>query len=307
MALLRIPSPTAIPFLKYRWIFLALSGFVIATTLIFYGVRGLNYGVDFKGGLSLEIRTPVVLDLGVLRAKLSQTLETDVLIQQFGTPQDLLIRLDQKDQTASNSQKILQKICNALPEGVDYRKVETIGPKVGSELARSGIVAVLWSLVAMFAYIWWRFEWRYGLAAFLSLLQDCVWVFGLFSVFRMEFTEAAVVALLITASYSINDTVVIFDRIRENRGRYRKMPSFQLIDLSVNETLPRTILTSATTLLALGMLYMLGGPVIASYSLPIFVGITMGTFSSICVAPGLLMMFDNTSSTIANTNVSQTA
>ena len=303
MALIRIPSPTNIPFSKYRWIFLFFSGVVVTAPFIFYGLYGLNYGVDFKGGLSLEIRTPAALDLGSLRAKLSHTLETDVLIQQFGSPQDLLIRVDQKDASEGGAQVLVEKIRQTLPSDVEYRKIETIGPKVGSELVRNGVIAVLWSLVFMFAYIWFRFEWRFGIAAFASLLQDCVWVFGLFSICRMEFNETAIVALLITASYSINDTVVIFDRIRENRGKYRKMPTLQLIDLSINETLSRTILTSLTTLLALGVLYFLGGPVIASYSFPILVGIVMGTYSSICFAPTLLLVLDRQQGPAVNTNV----
>jgi preprotein translocase SecF subunit len=291
-------------------------------TFLFLGLKGLNYGVDFKGGVSVEVRVEGPVDLALMRTKLLSVLQADLSIQEFGSPQDLLIRVEQTEtqtQTSkapkdghkdadevetSGAQILLNKIQQALGQGVEYRRVETIGPKIGRELVRNGLIAVFWSLVAMFVYIWCRFEWRFGIAAFGALIQDCIWVLGLFTVFRMEFNETAIVAFLITASYSINDTVVIFDRIRENRQKYKKMPFGEMVNLSINETLSRTILTSCTTLLALAVLYFLGGPIIASFSFPIFVGIVVGTYSSIFIAPPLLLLFQKrgSSSVLANKN-----
>lgn len=303
MAILRLPSSTNISFLRFRWPVFILSGIMIAITFLFYALQGLNYGIDFKGGLSLEIRTPEVVDLGIIRTKLSTTLGKEVVIQEFGSPQDLLIRVEKTDEDGLSAQAFVKQIQQVLDDNVEYRRVETIGPKIGQELVHNGMVAVFWSLVAMFIYIWFRFEWRFGIAAFAALLQDCLWVLGLFTVFRMEFNETAIVTFLITASYSINDTVVIFDRIRENRQKYQNMPFAQLINLSINETLSRTILTSSTTLVALAVLYLFGGPVIASFSLPIFIGIVVGTYSSIFFAPPLLLMFQKKESSVfVNTN-----
>jgi preprotein translocase subunit SecF len=322
MALFRLPTHTKIPFLSWRYFSFSLSAIAMGITFLFLGLKGLNYGVDFKGGVSVEVRVEGPVDLALMRTKLLSVLQADLSIQEFGSPQDLLIRVEQTEtqtQTSkapkdghkdadevetSGAQILLNKIQQALGQGVEYRRVETIGPKIGRELVRNGLIAVFWSLVAMFVYIWCRFEWRFGIAAFGALIQDCIWVLGLFTVFRMEFNETAIVAFLITASYSINDTVVIFDRIRENRQKYKKMPFGEMVNLSINETLSRTILTSCTTLLALAVLYFLGGPIIASFSFPIFVGIVVGTYSSIFIAPPLLLLFQKrgSSSVLANKN-----
>jgi preprotein translocase SecF subunit len=322
MALFRLPTHTKIPFLSWRYFSFSLSAIAMGITFLFLGLKGLNYGVDFKGGVSVEVRVEGPVDLALMRTKLLSVLQADLSIQEFGSPQDLLIRVEQTEtqtQTSkapkdghkdadevetSGAQILLNKIQQALGQGVEYRRVETIGPKIGRELVRNGLIAVFWSLVAMFVYIWCRFVWRFGIAAFGALIQDCIWVLGLFTVFRMEFNETAIVAFLITASYSINDTVVIFDRIRENRQKYKKMPFGEMVNLSINETLSRTILTSCTTLLALAVLYFLGGPIIASFSFPIFVGIVVGTYSSIFIAPPLLLLFQKrgSSSVLANKN-----
>jgi preprotein translocase SecF subunit len=322
MALFRLPTHTKIPFLSWRYFSFSLSAIAMGITFLFLGLKGLNYGVDFKGGVSVEVRVEGPVDLALMRTKLLSVLQADLSIQEFGSPQDLLIRVEQTEtqtQTSkapkdghkdadevetSGAQILLNKIQQALGQDVEYRRVETIGPKIGRELVRNGLIAVFWSLVAMFVYIWCRFEWRFGIAAFGALIQDCIWVLGLFTVFRMEFNETAIVAFLITASYSINDTVVIFDRIRENRQKYKKMPFGEMVNLSINETLSRTILTSCTTLLALAVLYFLGGPIIASFSFPIFVGIVVGTYSSIFIAPPLLLLFQKrgSSSVLANKN-----
>ncbi len=303
MALIQIPSGTKIPFLGMRWVTYTLSLVVMSVTLLVYGIYGLNYGIDFKGGISVEIRLPQKPDLGEMRTTLGRILDRDISIQEFGSSQDLLIRVEKHDETEGDAQAVVSKIQETLGSDVDYRRIETIGPKVGRELVNNGILAMLLALLGMGLYVWCRFEWRFGIAAFLALLNDCIWVFGLFTIFRLEFNETAIVAILTTAAYSINDTVVIFDRIRENRRKYQKMPFAHMVNLSVNETLSRTTLTSLTTLSALAILYFFGGPIIAAFSLPIFVGLAAGTYSSIFLAAPLLTLFQGQSSgVLANGN-----
>lgn len=288
MALLRFPQQTKIDFVGLRFVTLALSGAMIALTLIFYLMKGFNYGIDFRGGVILEIRTPQPAVLSTLRQELSEVVEGEISLQEFGSPRDVLIRLDSQAQQGSEEQ-LLEKIKTRLGPDIEYRRIETIGPKVGAELIRNGLIAIAWALVAMLIYVWFRFEWQFGICAVIALLHDCIGILGLFTGFQLEFNETAIVALLITASYSINDTVVIFDRIRENRQKYRKMTLIELINTSVNETLARTTFTSATTLIALLALYLFGGHVIAAFSLPILVGIGVGTYSSIFLATPLLL------------------
>lgn len=293
MALLRFPEQTKIDFVGLRLITLSLSGFMIALTLAFYLLKGFNYGIDFQGGMILEIRTPAPVELSILRQQLSKVVRGEVSLQEFGSPRDILIRLenkaDPKTSEETNETVLLNSIKAQLGPDVEYRRIETIGPKVGAELIRNGMIAIAWALVAMLVYVWFRFEWQFGVCAVLALLHDCVSILCLFTCFQLEFNETAIVALLITASYSINDTVVIFDRIRENQQKYRKISLIELINTSLNQTLSRTTFTSATTLIALLALYLFGGNVIAAFSLPILVGISVGTYSSIFLAAPLLI------------------
>jgi preprotein translocase subunit SecF len=309
MALLRFPEKTTLDFVGFRTFSIAFSMLVVVLTLGGYFFQGLKYGIDFQGGLMMEIRFPQTGNLQELRKTISQQVTSEVSIQELGTShRDFLIRVEQDPQDlnggpqdpqtpqAQSSQtfqasQILQSIKSALGETVEYRRVETIGPKVGKELIVGGLIAVFFALVAMLAYIWLRFEWQFSVCAIVALVHDCVAVVGLFVLTRLEFNETAIVAILITASYSINDTVVIFDRVRENLRKFRKMPLPELLNLSLNETLSRTLLTSGTTLVALISLYFLGGDVIASYSLPIIIGIGIGTYSSIFLAAPLLPFF----------------
>ncbi len=253
-------------------------------------IQGFNYGIDFKGGLLLEIRThESITDIAKLRADLSSVVMGEVTLQEFGSPNDILIRVERQPGGDEEQLTALAKIKDKLGTSVDYRRVETVGPKVSADLIRNGIYAVLWALVAMLAYIWFRFEWQFGVCSFITLAHDSLIVLGLFALFQLEFNETTIIAVLITVTYSINDTVVIYDRIRENLRKFKKLPLGELINLSINETLSRTILTSTTTLLSLLGLYFFGGPVIAAFSLPIIVGITAGTISSITVSAPLLL------------------
>lgn len=270
-----------------------IFGVLIAIALLCLGsifVQGFNYGIDFKGGLLLEVRTQEATDVGKLRADLSGgVVHGEVNLQEFGAPNDILIRVERQPGGEAEQLAALDKIKEKLGKTVEYRKVETVGPKVSSDLIRNGIYAVCWALVAMLVYIWFRFEWQFGVCSFVTLAHDALMVLGLFSLLQLEFNETTIIAVLITVTYSINDTVVIYDRVRENLRKFKKMPLGELINRSINETLSRTILTSTTMLLSLLGLYFFGGPVIAAFSLPIIVGITAGTISSITVSAPLLL------------------
>ncbi len=270
-----------------------IFGVLIAIALLCLGsifIQGFNYGIDFKGGLLLEVRTIGATDIGKLRSDLSNgVVHGEVTLQEFGAPNDILIRVERQPGGDAAQLAALDKIKEKLGTSVEYRKVETVGPKVSSDLIRNGIYAVCWALVAMLVYIWFRFEWQFGVCSFITLAHDALMVLGLFSLLQLEFNETTIIAVLITVTYSINDTVVIYDRVRENLRKFKKMPLGELINRSINETLSRTILTSTTMLLSLLGLYFFGGPVIAAFSLPIIVGITAGTISSITVSAPLLL------------------
>lgn len=278
-----IPHDTKFDFIGKRFITFGIAAFLAVSSLIGVGVKGLNYGIDFKGGYILEVKMPDNVDLSELRNQLTHLDLGDVTLQQFGAPGELLIRFEEHQEGA------LEKIQKTLGPSVDYRRVQTVGPKVGAELVNNGIKAVALALIFMLAYIAMRFEWQFAVCAILALAHDCCAILGLFSIFPLEFNETAIIAILITAGYSINDTIVIFDRIRENLLRYKKKTRAEVINLSVNETLSRTIMTASTTLIALTALYFFGGPVISTFSLPIIIGIIIGSFSSICLASPLLI------------------
>ena len=305
MGFLHLKKQPTIDFIGQRWVTFGLSGAMVVLVFLGLLVLGLPRGVDFKGGTLLEIRTTQAPDLGQLRKRLADATKGDVLVQTLGKSNDLLIRLEHG--VLQPKQEAVQAFLkDVLPnDAAELRRVESVGPKVSSELLSKGLWAIFFALIAMLLYIWVRFEWRFGLAALFALLHDCVGVLGVYVLGRVEFNEAAIVALLITASYSINDTVVVFDRVRENRGRYGRMPLAQLLNLSINETLSRTLLTSLTTLVALLALYFFGGPVIATFSLPILIGLLVGTYSSICLASPLLTLLptdDLSGGALANQN-----
>lgn len=293
MSLHIIPYNTKIDFVGFRFITFAICALVIVASSISFAVKGLNYGIDFRGGFILEVRMPEKPNVPDLRTKIEQLNLGEASLQDFGKDNTLLIRLEShKEEGKEDSQvqaETLEKVKKVLGAGVDYRKVETIGPKVGGELIRNALNAIGLALLAMLIYIAVRFEWQFAACAVMALLHDCVAILGLFSLFPLEFNENAIIAILITAGYSINDTIVIFDRIRENIRKYKKMNLGELINKSLNETLSRTLLTASTTLLALLALYFWGGKVISTFTLPIIIGILIGSFSSICLAAPLLL------------------
>lgn len=271
---------------------LSFAIILIITCLGSVFFKGLHYGIDFQGGYIFEVKMPTTQpNIQELREKLGALDLGDVAIQQFGASDELSIKLEKSDDGEQQAIAV-QKIKDTLGKGVVYKKVETVGPKVGAELVSNAIKAVTFALLAMICYIAIRFEWQFGICAIAALVHDCAIIFGMFSIFPMEFNEMSITAILLTASYSINDTVVIFDRIRENLKRYKSMSIKDLINKSLNETLSRTTLTATTTLLAVLALYIFGGKMIAMFSLPILIGIVVGTFSSIFIASPLLMFLN---------------
>lgn len=286
-----IPYGTRFDIIGKSKYFFTLAIIAVVTSFAFIIFKGLNYGIDFKGGYIFEVKMPEAPDIQKLREKLGSLDLGEVAIQQFGNPEDLMIKLE-KSEEGKGQAIAIQKVKDTLGEGVVYKKVETVGPKVGSELVSNAVKAVTFALIAMLLYIAVRFEWQFGVCAIAALFHDCAIIFGMFAIFPMEFSETSITAVLLTASYSINDTVVIFDRIRENLRRFKKMDLKELINLSLNETLSRTTLTATTTVLAVLSLYLFGGKIIAALALPIMVGIMIGTFSSIFVASPLLMFLN---------------
>ncbi|MBX9805530.1 MAG: protein translocase subunit SecF [Alphaproteobacteria bacterium] len=293
MSLRIIPYNTKIDFVGFRFITFAISLIVILASTISFAVKGLNYGIDFRGGFIVEVHMPEKPDVPALRGKIEQLNLGEVSLQEFGKDNTLLIRLESHKEEGKEDTQVqaetLEKVKKVLGAGVDYRRVETLGAKVGGELIRNALKAIGFALMAMLIYIAIRFEWQFAACAIMALIHDCVAILGLFSLFPLEFNENAVIAILITAGYSINDTIVIFDRIRENIRKYKKMNLGELVNKSLNETLSRTILTASTTLLALTALYLWGGKVISTFTLPIIIGILIGSFSSICLAAPLLL------------------
>ena len=294
MALLKLVSHNLkIDFVGYRLVTFMIAAIISIGTISTMMVKGINYGIDFEGGYIVEVRTPEKPDVTTLRDRLNQLNLGEASIQNFGGERDLLIRVERKTQEGASEEAAQEKAINAIKsvvgETADYRRIETVGPKVGSELISNSLKAVGFALLAMLLYIAIRFEWQFAVCGIVALAHDTIAVLGIFSVLPFEFNETAIIAILITAGYSINDTIVIFDRIRENIRKYRKMELADLINKSVNETLSRTILTASTTLIALLALYFWGGKVISSFSLPIIIGILVGSFSSICLAAPLLL------------------
>jgi preprotein translocase SecF subunit len=300
-----IPSNVNINFMGHKNKIFVLSLALIVLSVVGFFVKGLNYGIDFKGGYVIEARFQDKPVIEQLRAKLAASYNGEISLQQFGANgHDVVIKLEKaKDVSGPIEEEhsvVVNQVKAAIGESVSYRKVETIGPTIGAELVNNAIKAVIISLIAIAIYIGFRFEWQFAVSGLLALAQDCLCLVGVYAWFNMEFNATSIVAILTTASYSVNDTIVIFDRVRENIKRYRRMPFVELINKSINETLSRTILTAGTTLLAILALCLCGGEVIKSFSLPILMGVAFGTFSSIAVSAPLLTLFKIDKEKMAN-------
>ena len=295
MKLIRlIPSNTNFDFLKFKKVAFLFSSLVILGTLLSLLLNSLNYGIDFKGGILLELRAKNlnVAKIDDLRNKISSLNVGEISIQKFGKEIDFLVRIQKQDGDESNQIKIIDKVKEITSKDYDIRRSEFVGPVVGDELKYSGILAVCLALLAIMIYIWFRFEWQFSIAAIIALSHDVFSTVGLFSVLQLEFNLATIAAILTTAGYSINDTVVIFDRVRENLRRYKSKDHYFIYNKSINETLSRTVMTSVTTLIALLIIFFFGGAVLSDFALAMIWGVLIGTFSSIFVAVSILTFFN---------------
>jgi preprotein translocase subunit SecF len=288
-----VPANTAINFMGRRLIAFAFSAALILGSLGLAVTNGLNLGIDFLGGILLEVQTEDKADLGMLRSDLGGLGLGEVSLQGFGAEDVVLIRVQRQEGGDAAQQVAITRIKDALGDTVkEYRRTETVGPTVGAELKEAAMWAIGSAILAILAYIWFRFEWQFGIAAIIALIHDVVTTIGLFALFQLEFNLATVAAVLTIAGYSINDTVVVFDRVRENLRKYKKMPLPELFNQSINETLSRTTITSVTTLLALGALFFFGGEVISGFSIALIWGVVIGTYSSIALAVPVLLYLD---------------
>ena len=276
---------------KFRRANLA-SVVIFILSILFISFKGLNYGIDFKGGTLIELRVENNIDASSIRESLNSMNLGDINVKKFGKEGDYLIKVEQKEKNNSNLiPEIKSKLKDYLNTDVDFRRVENVGPKVSSELLESSIIAISLALTAMLFYIWVRFEWQFSLGSIIALLHDVIITLGIFSVLSLEINLSIIAAVLTIVGYSMNDTVVIYDRIRENLSKYTKISISDISNLSINETLARTIITSVTTLLALVSIYILGGEILRGFSFAMILGVIIGTYSSIFVAAPILKFF----------------
>ena len=285
-----VPPDTRIGVVKLRTISWVISALLTVVPLLLVWKVGLNYGIDFQGGTLMEIKTKEsVADLAAIRAKVHGLDLGEVQIQEFGAPDDVLIRIAAQP-TEKEQQESITKVKQVLGDDVEYRRVEVVGPTVSGELIAGGTLAVVIAMGAILLYIWFRFEWQFAVAAIASLVHDVTGTIGLYSALQLEFNLSSIAAILTIIGYSLNDKVVIFDRIRENLRKYRKMPLAELLDLSINETLSRTVLTHVTTFLAMMPFVIVGGEAIFGFALAMVWGIVIGAYSSIYVAAPLQLI-----------------
>ncbi|GAB4367564.1 MAG: hypothetical protein Kow00114_26340 [Kiloniellaceae bacterium] len=289
MALIRkLPVEPNLNFMGRRALFLLVSLAIVIGSAGLFLTKGLNLGVDFRGGILIEVRTPAPAELGALRDRLGSLGIGDVTLQQFGEPTDVLINISRPEGDEGEQIHVIQQVMEALGPGVESRRQEFVGPKIGDELKEAGFLATVLAMLAIGFYIWFRFEWQFGVAALVALLHDVIATVGFYALTQIEFNLATLAAVLTIAGYSINDTVVIFDRVRETLRRYKKLPLVDLLNRAINTTLSRTILTSFTTLLALGALFFFGGEVIRGFTAGLIWGVLIGTYSSFGLAVPLL-------------------
>ena len=290
-----------INFNKYSKAFNIFSISLVLFSIILLLFKGLNYGVDFKGGTLIELRaTDKQITISQLRQSFLNMNLGDVNVKEFGEKNDFLIKFEKKDNNKSNFiGEIKESLTQSIGSGFNFRKVENVGPKVSAELLRSGVIAIALSLAAMLFYIWIRLEWQFSLGAIFALFHDVILTLGIFSLFSFEINLSIVAAVLTIVGYSMNDTVVIFDRVRENLNKFSDINIFDLTNISINETLSRTIITSVTTLLALVSIYIFGGEILKGFSLAMISGVIFGTYSSIYIANPILILLNVSQKTIS--------
>jgi len=277
-------------FNKFYKPFTAISAVLVIISLLLLGIKGLNLGIDFKGGTLIELRAiDKQINISSLRNSFSKMNLGDVAIKNFGNDKDFLIKFEKKGDNKSLIQNIKKKLDAYLGTGYEIRRVENVGPKVSNELLKGGLIAIAASLGAMLFYIWIRFEWQFSIGAILALFHDVLITMGIFSLFSLEVNLSIVAAILTIVGYSMNDTVVIFDRVRENLKKHLDIKIFELSNLSINETLSRTIITSLTTLLALFSIFFFGGEILKGFAFAMILGVVLGTYSSIFIANPVLV------------------
>ena len=286
-----LPENLNVNFMGWRWLGFSVSGLFVLLSIILPLTIGLNFGIDFRGGILIEARSTQNLDMAVMRESLDTLDMGEITLQQFGIENDVLIRVQEQPGGEAAQQQAVQKIREKLGTGYEFRRVETVGPKVGGELKRAGSLAAFLAISAIGLYIWFRFEWQFGLAALIALAHDVITTIGIYAVTQVDFNLSTVAAVLTVAGYSINDTVVIFDRVREVRKKHRSLSTIDLLNRSANETLSRTILTSSSTFVAVLALYLVGGEALRSFSIGVLWGIIAGTYSSVGLACPLLIYF----------------
>lgn len=293
-----IPDDTKIPFMRLSRFGFFVSGLLCLASILLFIFVGLNVGVDFKGGTVITIRTAEAANIESIRSEVDGLGFGGAEIQEFGSPNDVLIRLPAIEGGDKAQQDAMEKVKGALGQGVEFRSVEVVGPKVSAELAEQGIIAVVTAILGILIYVWFRFEWQFAMGAVFSLLHDVLITIGLFCLLRIEFNLQIIAAILTIVGYSLNDTVVVFDRIREFLRKYKTMPVADLIDFSINSVLPRTILTSVTTMLALIALYIFGGEVLRGFTFTMIWGVLIGTYSSIFIASPILILLGTMRETV---------
>ena len=287
-----VPDNSAFDFLRQMRLTAAFSAILVLVSIgLFFG-KGLNLGIDFRGGILIEAQSQNAVEVAKIRADLSRLSLGDISIQSFGSKRDILIRVQRQEGDETAQIAAIQRITETLGENFDIRRTEFVGPTIGAELAEKGMLAVGCALLAIMIYIWFRFEWQFSIAAVIALGHDVISTVGLFALASFEFNLATVAAILTIAGYSINDTVVVFDRVRENLRKYKSWDQAKILNKSLNETLSRTVMTSVTTSLALLAIIIFGGAVLRDFALAMLWGVTIGTYSSIFVAVGVISRFD---------------
>jgi len=288
-----------IEFNKYYNKFNILSSVLVIISLLFLFFKGLNFGIDFKGGTLIELRSAdSKINVSSLRDNFNQMDLGDVSVKRFGNETDYLIKFENKDNKKNIIEEIKKRLDQSFGNDFDFRRVENVGPKVSAELLRSGIIAISISLAVMLFYIWIRFEWQFSLGAIIALFHDVIITLGLFSFLNLEINLSIIAAVLTIVGYSMNDTVVIYDRVRENLRKYSDIKIFELTNISINETLSRTLITSITTLLALLSIFFFGGEILKGFSLAMIFGVIFGTYSSIYIANTILVRLKVSQKTI---------
>ncbi len=293
-----VTKDTTIDFMKARKLTYALSTLMIVLSIVCIAVKGFNYGIDFSGGILIEIKSEQAIDVENIRKELNTVNLEDINIQTIGeTGDEIMIRAQAKDMSEKEQMAAVNEIKKVLGSDYEYRRVELVGPQVGGELKKDGIIASVIAILAISVYIWFRFEWQFAVGAMIGLIHDIITTLGLLSLLDFDFSLTTVAAILTLAGYSVNDTVVTYDRIRENLRKYKKMPQYDLLNKSINDIFSRTILTGFTTLLASLALLIWGGDTLRSFSFTIAWGVVVGTYSSIYVAAVMLNLFDLRKST----------